>query len=372
MSVAVGGLSETDRRPDRQLLRRERHLRFHPRGHPQSRVDPDQRRHIDAARRHSSTPASRRVDRTSASSRSRTRASCFRRSRTAVHLLASRGDQGTANVTIQSLAGSLAAHAAGPAFRRRGEGSGSVRFPARDQHRSSGLMSTVHADTPLGAYEQLAMMVQQAGMSAGLLEGRPDLLHPEGHPDRDPAPPRRWPARRIGDLLCEAAGMSHDGPLRAFYLAFCLVIGFVVWMLVYGAWPAVCSIAMAEFCRRRSQPIRSRRSSNSWLYTDSRVLQIVALGAVAPAVGVAGIVAVCWSAHPDRARSAMQRFRPWCRCAAANGSGARAISLAGSGSQILRVKDERHHLVIGPTRSGKGAGYVIPNALAHRRLDDRH
>ena len=35
------------------------------------------------------------------------------------------------------------------------------------------------------------------------------------------------------------------------------------------------------------------------------------------------------------------------------------------GRQILRVNDERHHLVIGPTRSGKGAGYVIPNALTH-------
>ncbi len=30
-----------------------------------------------------------------------------------------------------------------------------------------GSMSTVHADTPLGAYEQLAMMMQQSGMSAG-------------------------------------------------------------------------------------------------------------------------------------------------------------------------------------------------------------
>ena len=29
-----------------------------------------------------------------------------------------------------------------------------------------GSMSTVHADTPLGAYEQLAMMVMQSGLSA--------------------------------------------------------------------------------------------------------------------------------------------------------------------------------------------------------------
>lgn len=37
-----------------------------------------------------------------------------------------------------------------------------------------GSMSTVHADTPLGAYEQLAMMVQQGGMSAGY--SRQDLM----------------------------------------------------------------------------------------------------------------------------------------------------------------------------------------------------
>ncbi len=39
--------------------------------------------------------------------------------------------------------------------------------------------------------------------------------------------------------------------------------------------------------------------------------------------------------------------------------------LGSFGRQILRVDDERHHLIIGPTRSGKGACYVVPNALAH-------
>jgi type IV secretion system protein VirD4 len=36
------------------------------------------------------------------------------------------------------------------------------------------------------------------------------------------------------------------------------------------------------------------------------------------------------------------------------------------GGRLLRCQDERHHLVIGPTRSGKGVGYVIPNALMHQ------
>lgn len=33
---------------------------------------------------------------------------------------------------------------------------------------------------------------------------------------------------------------------------------------------------------------------------------------------------------------------------------------------ILRVKDDWHHLVIAPSRAGKGVGYVIPNALMHQ------
>jgi type IV secretion system protein VirD4 len=39
---------------------------------------------------------------------------------------------------------------------------------------------------------------------------------------------------------------------------------------------------------------------------------------------------------------------------------------AAFGGKLLRVDDDRHHMIIGPTRSGKGAGYVIPNALTHR------
>ena len=35
------------------------------------------------------------------------------------------------------------------------------------------------------------------------------------------------------------------------------------------------------------------------------------------------------------------------------------------GRHILRVNDDRHHLIVGPTRSGKGACYVIPNAFTH-------
>lgn len=35
-------------------------------------------------------------------------------------------------------------------------------------------------------------------------------------------------------------------------------------------------------------------------------------------------------------------------------------------NRLLRTKMPTHHIVIGPTRSGKGAGYVIPNAISYK------
>lgn len=49
------------------------------------------------------------------------------------------------------------------------------------------------------------------------------------------------------------------------------------------------------------------------------------------------------------------------------GKGFRAkggIILGRFGRELLRVEDDKHVLVVGPTRSGKGVGFVIPNALS--------
>lgn len=51
------------------------------------------------------------------------------------------------------------------------------------------------------------------------------------------------------------------------------------------------------------------------------------------------------------------------------GKGFRAKSgviLGRIGRDLLRVEDDKHILVVGPTRSGKGVGFVIPNALSWR------
>ncbi|PSH55608.1 P-type DNA transfer ATPase VirB11 [Phyllobacterium sophorae] len=84
-----------------------------------------------------------------------------------VHLLASRGHQGTAQVTIQSLLEASLRMRPDRLFVGEIRGAEAFAFLRAINTGHPGSMSTVHADTPLGAYEQLAMMMQQAGMSSG-------------------------------------------------------------------------------------------------------------------------------------------------------------------------------------------------------------
>lgn len=84
----------------------------------------------------------------------------------AVHLLASRGDQGTAHVTIHSLLEASLRMRPDRLFVGEVRGAEAFAFLRAINTGHPGSMSTVHADTPLGAYEQLAMMVMQSGLSA--------------------------------------------------------------------------------------------------------------------------------------------------------------------------------------------------------------
>ncbi|MCL7999751.1 P-type DNA transfer ATPase VirB11 [Brucella sp. 21LCYQ03] len=84
-----------------------------------------------------------------------------------VHLLASKGGQGTADVTIQHLLESSLRMRPDRLFVGEIRGAEAFAFLRAINTGHPGSMSTVHADTPQGAYEQLAMMMQQAGLSGG-------------------------------------------------------------------------------------------------------------------------------------------------------------------------------------------------------------
>ncbi|MCP2138664.1 type IV secretion system protein VirB11 [Rhizobium sp. SLBN-94] len=87
--------------------------------------------------------------------------------RNSTHLLASRGDQGTAQVTIQSLLEASLRMRPDRLFVGEIRGAEAFAFLRAINTGHPGSMSTVHADTPMGAYEQLAMMMMQAGISSG-------------------------------------------------------------------------------------------------------------------------------------------------------------------------------------------------------------
>jgi type IV secretion system protein VirD4 len=153
------------------------------------------------------------------------------------------------------------------------------------------------------------------------------------------------------------------GPLRAFYLTFSLVIGCVVWMLAYGM--------ALQLLYRDGRVLQTTITTNPFApfqqlmtYTDSPVLQGIALGAVLPAVAVAAIVAYA-GLRQDSSPLGDASFQTMMSLRRGKWFQRKGHVLGRFGRQILRVDDERHHLVIGPTRSGKGAGYVVPNALIH-------
>src|SRR5690606_5629672 len=99
-------------------------------------------------------------------------------------------------------------------------------------------------------------------------------------------------------------------------------------------------------------------------YSNSSVLRAIALGAIFPAAVVAGIVAYI-GLRPNSNPLGDARFQTQMSLRRDGWFRKTGKILGRFGRQILRVDDDRHQLIIGPTRSGKGACYVIPNALAH-------
>ncbi|SDA92380.1 type IV secretory system conjugative DNA transfer family protein [Mesorhizobium qingshengii] len=154
------------------------------------------------------------------------------------------------------------------------------------------------------------------------------------------------------------------GAYRIAYVAFCIVMAVVVWLFAYGLALQLLHgdgrILQATITKHPFAPFQQLIR-----YHDSPVLQRVSLGAVILALVCAGALAYAGlrSVSNPLGDASFQnllslRRGHWFR--------RKGHILGRFGRQILRVQDERHHLVIGPTRSGKGASYVIPNALTHQ------
>jgi type IV secretion system protein VirD4 len=154
------------------------------------------------------------------------------------------------------------------------------------------------------------------------------------------------------------------GLLRIVYVGFCVMIAFAIWLLAYG-------IAL-QFIYGDTRILQATITANPFapfhqllVYSDSGVLQSTALAALFPSVLVAGIVAYA-GLRPNSSPLGDARFQSMMSLRRDGWFRKKGKILGRFGRQILRVEDDRHHLVIGPTRSGKGACYVVPNALTHQ------
>jgi type IV secretion system protein VirD4 len=147
----------------------------------------------------------------------------------------------------------------------------------------------------------------------------------------------------------------------ALHLLFSLLTATATWMLIYSL--------ILQFVWKDGRVLHLMTSSDPLVpirqfirYSAARPLQLAALTALAPALAVGAAVVAFGKHRPSNPLGdaafqdpASLRRGGWFR---KNGH-----VFGRSGRHLLCRNDDRHHLVIGPTRSGKGVGYVIPNAL---------
>lgn len=150
---------------------------------------------------------------------------------------------------------------------------------------------------------------------------------------------------------------------RGTYIVFCGLIGLAVWLVAYGLllWILYGDRRIFEMMitEKPFAPLEQ-----IWLYRENRALQKVGLMALAPAVlSMAAIMTAMFRRHTLPLADATFQTLPSLK--RHGWFGKRGHVVGRHGKRLLRVDDDRHHMVIGPTRSGKGAGYVIPNALMH-------
>ncbi len=150
----------------------------------------------------------------------------------------------------------------------------------------------------------------------------------------------------------------------AAYVLFCMLIAIAVWMLSYSL--------VLQFVWKDGRILHLMTTSKPFApiqqfiaYSGSRQLQLVAAASLVPAICVAAAAAIFGLRRPSNplGDAAFQNIASLRRGGWFRKEG---HILGRHGRHIVRRKDDRHHLVIGPTRSGKGVGYVVPNALMHR------
>ncbi|OWV96882.1 type IV secretory system conjugative DNA transfer family protein [Rhizobium sp. R693] len=147
----------------------------------------------------------------------------------------------------------------------------------------------------------------------------------------------------------------------AVYLIFCVIIAVAVWMLAYGL--------ILQIVWKDGRILHLMTTTNPLApllqfaaYSGNRSLRLVALSATLPAIAAA-VMAAVFSLRRATAPLGDAAFEDMSALRRGGWFGKQGHIFGRFGTRILQRQDDRHHLIVGPTRSGKGVGYVIPNAL---------
>ncbi|MGV1760543.1 type IV secretory system conjugative DNA transfer family protein [Rhizobium sp. A22-96] len=153
-------------------------------------------------------------------------------------------------------------------------------------------------------------------------------------------------------------------PNFTFYLALGLMVAFPVWMVSYSLiLLVVWKDGRILHLMTTADPLAPIEQFA--VYWGNRPLQLTAAGSLLPAILSVATVVAFGTYRPSNplGDAAFQDLSSLRRGGWFHKDG---YIIGRRGWRTLRRMDDRHHLVIGPTRSGKGVGYVIPNALMHK------
>lgn len=152
--------------------------------------------------------------------------------------------------------------------------------------------------------------------------------------------------------------------VKASLVVFCILIGFAAWSLAYGLILSIGfhdgQVLKAMLTRRPFLAVEQ-----FWIYRSNSTLQLIAIIAIVPALLISGLVAAI-GLRPTSNPLGDASFQTIADLRRGRWLGKKGHIFGRHGGSILRKADDRHHMIIGPTRSGKGVGYVIPNALMHQ------
>lgn len=137
----------------------------------------------------------------------------------------------------------------------------------------------------------------------------------------------------------------------------------IVWSIVYAAVTgfAFKTWALLSVLTRQDPTISFKHAAYYWASIAVKKNIAIAAGITA-ALFVAGYITIFVMKGPSLYGDA--RFARGGDLLRANLHAREGLILGWHGSSLLRNDDPRHPLVTGPTRSGKGRGFVIPNLLA--------